>query len=141
MERCLKALDCELCRCSFPGGQLDAAAHVSNQSNIDTWHWLLAYTSLEPEPGRRLCRVGKCRSCGKLYCDSLEISADKGVDAFLACVYRLFSLSVYHHRPQLRPRDVFQEAYLKLFREADRPFVTAWLERPENQSLWQMYCN
>lgn len=100
----------------------------------------LQYQTLEPEEGRHLCEVGRCRKCGRRYCRGVKLPADVTADEFLATLYRwLYQLKSVWHGPLPEGCDNFRQLFLSLFHEADQHLVQDWLSLPGNQRLMQMY--
>jgi hypothetical protein len=143
MNNCKRNANCRLCACAFNDGAFDVDAYARLMDGRIEFHfWTLQYTTLAPEEGRRLCGVGKCPQCGKIFCDGILIPADKAGGELLAAVYRWFYQRVYVHKHEyVASRDGFNAEFLKLFAEKDRPEVRGWLARPENQQLSQLYRN
>ena len=48
----------------------------------------LKYTTLEPEEGRRLCKIGRCRICGGDLCIGRELPGQATPDELLTEIYR-----------------------------------------------------
>ena len=134
MKRCLSELGCELCTCVFTNGELDVNKYAGHMNYLETLYWILNYTSLERESDRCLCRVCKCEKCGNFYCESTYISDEKAGDSFLAEVYRWFYQSAYNFKNEFTvSKSKFNEEFLKLFDDKDKPFVKEWLKRQKNQ--------
>jgi len=111
-------------------------SHMIQHFVVIEWH--LHYRTLSSEPGRYLCRVGICSRCGKRFCSGTSLPDDISTDSFLATTYRWFYQMIFAAKGGIAV-SAFRERFLGLFHEVDRPTVSEWLERPENQSLWQMY--
>lgn len=146
MEKCLSTLGCELCQCVFKGNspdtEVDVKMYLKLKGYQETLHWILLYNTIEAEQGRRLCRISQCKKCQKLYCEGVEIPEDKAGDNFLALVYRWLYQEAYNIKYELTASPCkFNEEFLKLFDEKDKPFIAEWLKRPENQSVYKMYRN
>ena len=144
MEKCLSALGCKLCSCTFkeksPNNDFDIGMYIKLKSYQETLYWMLIYNTLDAESNRRLCRVCKCKKCDKLYCEGIKIPDDKSGDSFLAAVYRWFYQEAYNIKYELAAsKSKFDEEFLKLFDDKDKSFVMEWLKLPENQDVSKMY--
>ena len=60
-----------LCICSKNMTTDQLLRHMRQNLQLD--HFELAYHSLEPEKGRRLCMTGICRQCGQRLCYGVEL--------------------------------------------------------------------
>lgn len=103
--------------------------------------WLLKYDTLDaPGADSCLCRAGRCRKCGKRLCAGTSIPPDKAGDSFLAAVYRwMYQIWSGMWLTLPEPFKTFQEMFLEVFHEADRPFIAEWLKRPENSDVLMIY--
>ena len=87
--------DCEceelLCTC-VDWGKDDLAARIHHIiCNFEFTGFELEYTTLERLDGRRLCRIGRRRACGKRLCYGDELSAQSTPAELLAgSFYRAF---------------------------------------------------
>lgn len=109
--------------------------------NFELLGWALKYVTLDaPGADSRLCRYGRCRACGKRLCADLCIPVEKSGDSFLAAAYRWMN-QLWHGMGSPLPNhyQTFREMFLALFHEGDKPFISEWLARPENQNVMQMY--
>ena len=146
MEKCLSTLGCEMCSCVFkgnsPGTEVDIEMYIKLKGYQETLYWMLIYNTLEAEPDRRLCRVSKCKKCGKLYCEGMVLPDDKSGDSFLAAVYQWFYQEASNIMNELvASKSKFDEAFSNLFDDKDKLFVKRWLTLPENQHIFNMYRN
>jgi len=144
LGKCLSELKYEKCSCVFKGDspetEIDAEMYVKLKGFQETLYWILIYTTLDAEPGRKLCRISRCKKCGKMYCEGSGIPEDKSGDSFLAVVYRWFYQEAYNIKREIvSPKSKFNEEFLKLFDDKDKPFVEDWLKLLENQDIMQMY--
>lgn len=90
----------------------------------------LEYTTLEPEENRRLCKVGRCRVCGRRLCIGGELSAQGTSDELLADVFRR-TLQMWDsaHEPLPEGAECFTDMFVSLFHETDQERVNEWLAR------------
>ena len=144
MEKCIAKLGAEMCSCVFkgscPNAGVDIEMYLKLRKHQETLYWMLSYATLDAEPDRRLCRVCTCKKCGKFYCEGMGIPEDKAGDSFLAALYRWFYQDAYNIQYELvASKSKFNEEFLKLFDDKDKPFVEDWLKLPENQHISQMY--
>ncbi len=90
----------------------------------------LEYTTLEPEENRRLCKVGRCRACGKRLCLGTGLPVQATVYDLLAAIYRWMFQMWYGPRERLpEGAECFSDMFLSLFHEPDRTLVSEWLDR------------
>ena len=75
-----------LCTC-VDWGKDDLAARIHHIiCNFEFTGFGLEYTTLERPEGRRLCRIGRCRDCGKRLCYGDDLPAQSTPDDLLADV-------------------------------------------------------
>lgn len=121
----------------------DLALRLNHFSqNFEFAGFELEYTSLEAAEERRLCKVGRCRTCGKRLCFDKELPTQDTVDGLLAKIYR-WMYQLWKGPGEKLPEGLanFREMFLNLFHEDDQELVREWLSRPENQNVHQMYRN
>ena len=124
--------DCEreelLCTC-IDWDKADLADKIHHViSNFDFTGFELNYTTLEPEKGRLLCKVGRCRICGKRLCYGDDLPAQSTPDDLLADIFRR-ALQMWDstHEPLPDGAECFTDLFVSLFHEADRERVNKWL--------------
>ncbi len=119
-----------LCGCiEWKEGNLaDKIHHVI--SNFEFTGFELEYTSLEPEKGRLLCKVGRCRTCGKRLCIGEDLPDESTPDDLLADIFRR-TFRMWNADGTRLPDgvDTFPNLFLPLFHEPDREYVGEWLKR------------
>ena len=100
----------------------------------------LEYTTLNPEENRRLCKVGRCRVCGKRLCTGTRLPAQGTTDGLLVEIYR-WIYQMWKMPGEKLPDGAadFRDMFLALFHKEDQELVREWLTRPENQTIHQMY--
>lgn len=125
--------DCEreepLCTCvDWKTGELDKRIHHL-VCNFELTGFDLEYTTLEPEEGRLLCKIGRCRTCGKRLCFSEELPVQSTPDDLLAEIFRrAFRMWMDSNERLPGGMDCFTDLFLSLFHESDREFVCEWME-------------
>ncbi len=126
--------DCEredlLCTC-IDWGKDDLAVRIHHIiCNFEFTGFELEYTTLELPEGRRLCRIGRCRACGKRLCCGDDLPAQSTPDDLLADIFRR-ALRMWNAGDKNLPAgvDTFADLFLSLFHEPDREFVSEWLKR------------
>lgn len=125
--------DCEreepLCTCvDWETGALDKRIHHL-VCNFELTGFDLEYTTLEPEEGRLLCKIGRCRVCGKRLCYGNELPAQSTPDDLLAEIFRrTFQMWMDSNERLPGGMDCFTSLFLSLFHESDREFVCEWME-------------
>ena len=98
--------------------------------NFELTGFDLEYTTLEPEAGRYLCRIGRCRVCGKRLCYGDELPAQSTPDDLLAEIFRrTFQMWLDSNERLPGGMDCFTGLFLSLFHESDREFVCEWMEQ------------
>lgn len=134
--------NCGNAECSCLSGGMAAEDQIKDviylYENIVNMAWELEYSSLHDLGGCRLCLLGTCRRCGGRLCFELHVTEGLDCDDFLAESYRHIYQCSYGTglRPLWRE---FREMFVRLFHQEDQPFIRAWLARPENQNIPQMY--
>lgn len=78
-----------LCICSKNMTTDQLLRHMRQNLQLD--HFELAYHSLEPEKGRRLCMTGICRQCGQRLCYGVELPEHEAPERLLAAMKLSFS--------------------------------------------------
>lgn len=119
-----------LCQCvDWKKDDIDVLIHHM-VSNFEFTGFELEYTTLEPEEGRRLCKVGRCRACGKRLCTGDELPAQATPDDLLAEIFRR-AFQLWNADSECLPDGAatFTDLFLSLFHEADRDYVGRWLLR------------
>ena len=109
----------------------DLALQVNHlMSNFEFTGFELEYTTLEPEENRRLCKIGRCRVCGKQLCIGTRLSAQVTPDTLLTEIYR-WVFRTWNAANERLPDGVncFQDMFSALFHEPDLEFVQEWLNR------------
>ena len=88
----------------------------------------LKYTTLEPEEGRRLCKIGRWRICGGDLCIGRELPSQATPDELLTEIYR-WMFQMWSAQNERLPANVncFRDMFISLFHESDREFVQEWL--------------
>lgn len=102
------------------------------RENFEFTGYELEYTTLEPEEGRRVCTVGRCRVCGKCLCIGLGLPDQVPADTLLASLYHWLYVNLV--MPGLKQPDgaaSFQETFLSLFHQSDQEYVREWMNRYE----------
>lgn len=102
------------------------------RENFEFIGYELEYTTLEPEEGRRVCTVGRCRVCGKRLCIGLGLPVQVPADTLLASLYNWMYVKLV--MPGLKRPDgaaSFQEMFLSLFHRSDQEYVREWMDRYE----------
>ena len=90
-----------LCTC-VDWGKDDLAARIHHIiCNFEFTGFGLEYTTLERPEGRRLCRIGRCRVCGKRLCYGDDLPAQSTPDDLLADIF---------HRTFQMPPSIFRLA-------------------------------
>lgn len=119
-----------LCTC-VDWGKDDLAARIHHIiCNFEFTGFELEYTTLERPEGRRLCRIGRCRACGKRLCYGDDLPAQSTPDDLLADIFRrTFQMWNAGDKNLLAGVDTFTDLFLSLFHEPDREFVGEWLKR------------
>lgn len=104
------------------------------RQNLQLDHFELAYHSLEPEKGRRLCMTGICRQCGQRLCYGVELPEHEAPECLLAAIYHwcLHLWMVEGFRSAEDERD-FRTVFVSLFHKEDQELAQGWLERTETQ--------
>ena len=121
----------------------DLALQVNHLvNNFDFTGFELEYTTLGPEENRRLCKIGRCRVCGKQLCIGTKLPAQDTVDGLLAKIYR-WMYQMWNAPRKALPDGIldFRTMFLALFHDEDLELVREWLSRPENQTIHRMYRN
>jgi len=81
----------ELCSC-VNWQKEDLAVQVNFLMNhFEFAGFELEYTTLEPEEGRRLCKIGRCRACGKRLCLGTGLPAQGTVHELLTAINSLLT--------------------------------------------------
>lgn len=124
-----------LCQCvDWKTDDMDVLIHHM-VSNFEFTGFELEYTTLEPEEGRRLCKVGRCRSCGKRLCTGDELPAQATRDGLLTEIFRrAFQLWNADSERLLDGAATFTDLFLSLFHEPDREFVGGWLAQRDRST-------
>lgn len=88
----------------------------------------LEYATLEPEEDRRLCKIGRCRTCGGELCIGRELPSQATPDELLTEIYR-WMFQMWSAPNERLPAGVncFRDMFVSLFHESDREFVQEWL--------------
>ena len=88
----------------------------------------LEYATLEPEEDRRLCKIGRCRTCGGDLCIGRELPGHVEPDELLTEIYR-WMLQTWDasHDGLVSGADCFTDMFLSVFHESDQEFVNEWL--------------
>lgn len=88
----------------------------------------LEYTSLEQPESCRLCKVGRCRICGKRLCIGAKLPSSGTPDDLLAEIYS-WMFRMWSASDERLPAGVncFRDMFVTLFHESDREFVQEWL--------------
>jgi len=118
----------ELCSC-VNWQKEDLAVQVNFLMNhFEFTRFELEYTTLEPEEGRRLCKIGRCRACGKRLCLGTGLPAQGTVHELLTAIYR-WMFQMWYGPWERLPEGVecFSDMFLSLFHESDRDLVSEWL--------------
>ena len=105
-------------------------------SNFEFTGFEFEYTSLEAAEERRLCKVGRCRICGKRMCYSGTLPSDVTGNGLLLAVYRKM------HQMWNGPRDKIPDSFVdfhgmffRAFHEADHNTVRKWLLEIKDQGF------
>lgn len=142
MERtCIKGDHAPSC-CGCIGPELkDVGDDLSHVRKNFVWEgWAVRYDSIDrPGPDACMGKHGHCRTCGKCMCVTGGTLTERCGDSFLSAAYRWLYQMWQNDRHLPYGCVSFRELFVSLFREADRPAVQAWLEKPDNQSIFQMY--
>ncbi len=119
-----------LCTC-VDWGKDDLAARIHHIiCNFEFTGFELNYTTLEPEAGRLLCKVGRCRACGKRLCIGEDLPDESTPDDLLADIFRrAFRMWIADSKSLPDGVDTFTDLFLSLFHEPDQEFVGEWLKR------------
>lgn len=89
-------------------------------------YFQLEYSTLETEENRRLCKVGRCRTCGQRLCIGLKLPAQITSDNLIEKIYNwIYQMWDGPHGPVTG----FQEAFLSLFHDSDQKLVCDWMKR------------
>lgn len=121
----------------------DLALQVNHlMNNFEFTGFELEYTTLGPEDNRRLCRVGRCRACGKRLCIGTRLPTQDTVDGLLAKICH-WTYQMWKGPGEKLPDGMpnLRDMFLALFHEEDRGLVREWLSRPGNPNVHQMYRN
>ena len=88
----------------------------------------LEYASLEQPESCRLCKVGRCRFCGKRLCIGGKLSTQGTSDELLSGVFRR-AFQMWNAGDKNLPdgAECFTDLFVSLFHEADRERVNKWL--------------
>ncbi len=99
-------------------------------SNFEFTSFELNYTTLEPEKGRLLCKVGRCRICGKRLCIGEDLPDASTPDDLLADIFRR-AFRMWNADGACLPdgTDTFTDLFLSLFHKPDREYTGEWLKR------------
>jgi len=118
-----------LCGC-INWQQDDLAARIHHIiCNFEFTGFHLEYATLKSVKDVRLCRIGRCRVCGKRLCYGGGLPAQSTPDDLLAEIFRrTFQMWLDSKEHQLGSADCFTDLFLALFHEGDREFVREWLE-------------
>ena len=121
-----------LCICSKNMTTDQLLRHMRQNLQLD--HFELAYHSLEPEKGRRLCMTGICRQCGQRLCYGVELPEHEAPECLLAAIYHwcLHLWMVEGFRSAEDERG-FRTVFVSLFHKEDQELAQGWLERTETQ--------
>lgn len=117
-----------LCRCvDWKKDDLDVMIHHM-AGNFEFTGFELEYTTLWPEEGRRLCKIGRCLACGKRLCTGGELPGQCRPDDLLAEIFRQ-TFQLWNGDSECLPdgAETFSDLFLSLFHEPDREFVSGWL--------------
>ena len=117
-----------LCTC-VDWGKDDLAARIHHIiCNFEFTGFGLEYTTLERPEGRRLCRIGRCRVCGKRLCYGADLPAQSTPDDLLADIFHR-TFQMWRDAPEHLPAgaECFTDLFVSLFHEADRERVNEWL--------------
>ena len=108
-----------LCICSKNMTTDQLLRHMRQNLQLD--HFELAYHSLEPEKGRRLCMTGICRQCGQRLCYGVELPEHEAPERLLAAIYHwcLHLWMVEGFRSAEDERD-FRTVFSSLFHKEDQ---------------------
>lgn len=123
--------DCEceelLCTC-VDWGKDDLAARIHHIiCNFEFTGFELEYTTLE-RPEGRLCRIGRCRTCGKRLCYGEDLPAQGTSAELLSDIFRR-ALQMWDsaHEPLPDGAECFTDLFVSLFHKADQERVNEWL--------------
>lgn len=126
----MRGCECEelLCTC-VDWGKDDLAARIHHIiCNFEFTGFELEYTTLERPEGRRLCRIGRCRACGKRLCYGDDLPTQSTPDDLLADIFHQ-TFQMWRDAPEHLPAgaECFTDLFVSLFHEADRERVNEWL--------------
>lgn len=108
----------------------DLAVQVNHlMTHFEFTGFELEYTTLEPEENRRLCKIGRCRVCGKRLCLGTKLPAQDTADDLLSEIHR-WMFRMWMPRERLPDNaNCFTDMFLSVFHEADRDAVSDWLNK------------
>lgn len=96
----------------------------------------LSYTTLEPEEGRCLCKIGQCRICKRCLCIGRELPAQATRDELLVEIYLWMCQMLGNPNGQRSFNSgSFEDLFLSLFHESDRDFVSEWLNHRSTKMI------
>lgn len=108
----------------------DLAVRIDHiMRNFEFAGFELEYAALETEGNRRLCKIGRCRTCGKRLCIGTRLTAQDTADGLLAEIFR-WTLQMWNAADEKLPdgAECFTDMFLSLFHESDREFVREWVD-------------
>ena len=107
----------------------DLAVRINHFAhNFEFTNYELEYATLEPEEDRRLCKSGRCRTCGKHLCIGRELPSQATPDELLTEIYgRMRQTWDASHDGLVSGADCFTDMFLSVFHESDQEFVSEWL--------------
>lgn len=127
----MRDCECTKTRCDCIDWEKDDLADKIHHviSNFEFTGFELYYTTLEPEAGRLLCKVGCCRVCGKRLCIGEDLPDESAPDDLLADIFRR-TFRMWNASGKCLPDGVntFTDLFLSLFHEPDREFAGEWLK-------------
>ena len=108
----------------------DLAVQVNHLMNyFEFTGFELKYTTLGPEENRRLCKIGRCRICGKRLCLGTKLPDQDSADDLLSEIYRwMFQMWMPCDR-QPDGVECFTDLFWSVFHEVDRGMVIEWLNQ------------
>lgn len=117
-----------LCTCvDWETGDLEKRIHHL-VCNFEFTGFELEYTTLERPEGCHLCRIGRCRACGKRLCYGDDLPAQGTSDELLSEVFRrVFQMWNAGDKNLPDGAECFTDLFVSLFHEADRERVNKWL--------------
>lgn len=95
--------------------------------NIRDVQWELDYATLAEPEEMRLCIVGICGKCGDRLCYGIFLGGEATGDKLIESIYTY--LALFHKLDGLQiDAGRFEDKFLRLFHEQDRPDVEKWLK-------------